>query len=243
MQTRPRWQHYSHSSRSFLRRARTHFAARSFNRNARDSKVLHDGDALVGLLTSTLLVDVTPSIRHFRIAIHPQYRRRGLGCQMLNIARTQNPIAPVLQCNSQRSWPAANAFLARASFCVTTELLMRLRAPAVVEADAPDGFTLRSAQYTDGAVWQALHKEAYADHADFHPLSSTDLTLAEREGEVVGYCQSVMTEGCVGAINSLVDRPAFQRRGLGAALLADGISPSHSMSSPASVRRLASTSG
>ena len=211
------------------------FAAQSFNRDARDFKVVWSGRECIGLLTSTLLLDTPNPLRHFRIVIHPGHRRNGLGRALLEAVEQQESMpGTVLQCNSQRSWHDANAFLERYGFSVTrTELLMRRQAHKSTTADFQD-FTFRNASPNDDDAWIQLHAEAYGKRDDFSALVVEDLetertspwftlVLAEQSGNIVGYCHGLQHEGNEGLVNSLVVRADARGRGLGAALLTRGI--------------------
>tara|TARA_R110002096_G_scaffold435826_2_gene663572 strand:+ start:105687 stop:106559 length:873 start_codon:yes stop_codon:yes gene_type:complete len=208
------------------------FAGQSFNRGARDFRVFRSGDLCIALMTSTLLSDATPPVRHFRIVVHPGQRREGLGAQLMAVLEKQETLPnTVLQCNSQKSWLAGNAFLEHYGFHVARrELLMRISGTAP-SALVPNEFTFRQAAPGDDHAWASLHQHAYGCEGDFSPLTPEDLALeraspgftlivAERDGEVVGYCHGLDLDASEGLINSLVVRNDARRVGLGAALLA-----------------------
>lgn len=226
------------------------FTELSFNRGARDFRVVrlpraaapvdprdpHDPhDPIVALLTSTLLEDSSPLIRHFRIVVHPEHRRRGIATQLMAEveARPPEPLA-LLQCNSQRSWGPGNAFLERFGFAVAhRELLMRRSAALPSDPPVPPppaGVTLRDATAADDATWSELHAVGYGDREDFFPLTAEDLhaergrpgftlVLAEHEGRAVGLGHGMHHEGDEGLVNSVIVRPEHRGRGLGAALM------------------------
>ncbi|MBV1857460.1 MAG: GNAT family N-acetyltransferase [Nannocystaceae bacterium] len=205
------------------------FAAMAFNRGARDFLVARDGTRIVALLTSTVLDDASPSIRHFRVAVDPAYRRRGIGRRLLSEVEVQGE-APILQCNSQRSWATANEALERAGFHVAhTEHLMRLE-QAPPSLSAPPAFTVRKATESDDSDWMALHRRGYGHREDFFPLEPADLVaergrpgfvllLAERDKEPIGLCHGLHHDEREGLINSVVVAPEHRRQGIGAALV------------------------
>ena len=213
------------------------FAALSFNRGARDFRVVRDGDHLCALLTSTLLTDTSPPLRHFRIVVHPEHRRRGIASRLLAEVAAQEGASEVrAQCNSQDTWAAGNAFLEGAGFHVAyTELLMSVASPSPSAAtSAPEGVVLRPARPSDDHAWIQLHHEAYSHMHDFHPLTAADLvteraapgfamTVAEAMGEVLGYCHVLDLDATEGLINSVVVAKAFRRQGLGQVLLHAGV--------------------
>ncbi len=205
------------------------FTEMGFNRGARDFRVVRDEVRVVGVLTSTLLLDVDPPLRHFRIAIDPEYRRRGLGRRLLDEVEAQGG-APRLQCNSQRSWGQANEALEHVGFRVAhTERLMRLSGPPTT-IDLPQGVSLRPATPADDEHWMALHRTGYEHREDFFPLEPSDLEsergqdgfvllLAEHEGAPVGLCHGVHHEPGEALINSVVVHPRVRGRGVGGALM------------------------
>lgn len=85
----------------------------SFNRGGRDFAVVEADPALVAVLTSTRLPAEPSDLRHFRIVVHPDWRRRRLGSRLLDIVRSQDGDPTTLQCNCNRSWRAGTSFPAR----------------------------------------------------------------------------------------------------------------------------------
>jgi mycothiol synthase len=206
------------------------FVALSFNVDGRDFRVVRRAGRVVGLLTSALLPTAAGAIRHFRIVLHPEHRRRGLGTRLLDdLLSQQAPNGTTLQGNSQASWHTANAFLHHHRFeLIETELLMKR--PAVgPRIEPPAGVWLRPAQQADDAAWMDLHEHGYRDLADFSPMTSIDLaterdspgfslTVAEVAGTVVGLAHGLMLDEREGLINSVVVRSDMRGRGLGSAL-------------------------
>lgn len=210
------------------------FAALSFNRSARDFRVLREGARCLGVMTSTLLDDGPRPLRHFRIAIHPEHRRRGLASKLMDALQEQDaPQGTLLQCNSHATWLSGNGFLEHHGFAVAhTEVLMRRAADAATpeRVAVPMDFTLRPATPSDDAIWAQLHRQAYGHRDDFSELTTEDLdaeraspgftlTVVEHFGEVVGYCHAMDLEAGQGLVNSLVVRADMLRQGLGAVLL------------------------
>lgn len=209
------------------------FTAQRFNCGAKDFRVIRRQDQIIALLASTILPESQPPLRHFRILVHPEHRRAGLGSLLMAELRTQsNPAGCISQSNSQRSWAAGNAFLASHGFALQKrELLMRLDKPdevsiAKVRADVE----IRQANPRDHAVWTQLHHLAYQDQDDYSELSPEDiaaeqsktgfaLLIAQIENRVAGYCHVMHLDASEGLINSLVVRKEEQRRGLGRLLL------------------------
>ena len=211
------------------------FAAQSFNREARDFKVVRADGRCVGLLTSTLIPGKAQALRHFRIVIHPSFRRRGIASELFAALKAQEaPPGTLWQSNSQESWASGNAFLEQLGFHITrTEWLMRRVSPMGPDTGS-HGFLLRNATSADDAAWMALHRAAYRHLEDFSELTSSDLhaerlnpgfalVVAEHQDQVVGYCHSLELEEHQGLINSLVVSPEVKRRGLGSALLRSAI--------------------
>jgi mycothiol synthase len=208
------------------------FTQLSFNLAARDFLVAEDQQHLVAVATSTLL---DPPCRHFRIIVHPSWRRRGIATGLLARIESQAlSIGGMFQCNSKRTWQAGNAFLEAHGFARTGgDLLMRWRGEARLIPDA-DIRAYRGGT-ADDAAWIGLHRAGYGHEAQFQPLTSSDLEVsrlaagfalqfAERDGEVVGMCHAArFDDGRAGFIESLVVAEAHRGRGIGARLLAAGV--------------------
>lgn len=213
------------------------FAALSFNRGARDFRLLHEDRRLVGLLTSTLFDGVPHPIRHFRIAIHPAYRRRHMATDLLaEVERQDQTVTPVLRCNSQSTWHPGNAFLERNGFRLAREELLMRRAIRGERAAIPGGFRVRPATVADDSFWVSLHAQAYGGREDFVPLTLQDaqtereapgfqLMVAEdaHSGHAVGYCHALGLTDREILINSLVVHEDARGRGVGVALLSETI--------------------
>lgn len=205
------------------------FTQLGFNRGARDFRVIGHEGGVVALLTSTLLVGSAPLLRHFRIVVHPDHRRRGLATRLLREAATQGGAA-ILQCNSQDSWGPANAFLDRHGFEVAQRELLMRRSSRMPERAPRGGVSLRPATPDDDPAWAELHAVGYADRDDYGPLLPEDrraerarpgftLFVAEAQGRVVGLGHGMHHEGHEGLIHSVVVRPEHRRQGIGAALV------------------------
>lgn len=192
------------------------FTRLGFNRGARDFCVAREGGVVVAFLASTLLTDVQPPLRHFRIAVHPAHRRRGLGTRLLALVREQaGPPGTLLQCNTQSSWTAANAFLSRFAFSIASvELLMRRPLPAPM-VPMPTGALVRQATRADDEAWMRLHAHGYSDRSDFSALTPSDLeaerrspgfalAVAEEDGQVVGFAHGLELAPGRGLLNSVV---------------------------------------
>lgn len=214
------------------------FAARSFNREARDFAVVEEAGRVIGLLTSTLLVDHDPPLRHFRIFIHPSRRRRGIGTDLLALVESQDPNREViLQCNNLGSWVAGRAFLERHEFGHVRSHLEMERAGAGPPPTAPPrDVTIRPyrANVRDDAAWRQLNDTGYRGDPDFQDLTADDLALfretegfelwfAELHGNPVGLCHVALDDEEKGRVESVVVEPRARGRGIGRALLVTGL--------------------
>ncbi|HMJ10915.1 MAG TPA: GNAT family N-acetyltransferase [Polyangiaceae bacterium] len=211
------------------------FTELTFNRGARDFRVVRVEGRLTALLTSTLFDEGDGLIRHFRIVVHPEHRRHGLASRLLEEVEAQEGSERAIrQCNSQRSWSSGNGFLESKGFgLVGRELLMRLSHEPAERALA-DGVQVRAATPQDDALWAELHGVGYAQREDYFPLSAEDLAiernrpdftllLAEVAGRVVGLCHGYRDQGTEGLLNSVVVRPEQRGRGIAAALVTRAI--------------------
>lgn len=213
------------------------FTRRSFNRGAQDFAVVEEEGRLVALLTSTLLGS-KPPCRHFRIVVHPGWRRRRLATRLLSLVQGQElPSGGLLRCNSMRSWPAGNAFLEANGFRVKErELFMRWRGERP-SASAQHDVAIRPYRVSDAddAAWIRLHEAGYGHEPQFSPLTPGDvansrgaagfsLHFAVHGDRAVGFCHAErLSGGDTGLINSIVVSPSSRGRGVGARLLAAGV--------------------
>jgi mycothiol synthase len=185
----------------------------------------------VAVLTSTLLTWQAPPVRHFRIVVLPDARRRGIGTLLLQRLEAQGPIGVPLQCNCAARWSAGRHFLKRFGFDVARRHLeMELREPRARPFGIPAGCVIRPHDGTasDDAEWVRLDHEGYADDPDAQKPTAKDLAtrrtecgfrlwLLEVDGSATGFVHA--TSGSRARIHSLVVAPAFRGRGLGRALL------------------------
>ncbi|MDH3590563.1 MAG: GNAT family N-acetyltransferase [Planctomycetota bacterium] len=210
------------------------FVDASFNRGARDFLCAESEGVMVGLATSTQ----SAGFRHFRIMVHPDARRGGTASRMLErILAQDEPETPPAKCNCNAAWHAGQAFLAANGFRAERTTLQMQRSGPVAAIDPPAGYRLRPATESEGddVAWRRLTEIGYAGGLDYTPLTARDtdlfrsepgfsLTLAERDGAVVGLCHARVWEGDGEAwINSVVVAPEHRGRGLGRALTAAAV--------------------
>jgi len=205
------------------------FTTRTQNHDARDFALAVESGRIVALLTSTRHEHLDPPLRHFRIVVHPDRRRRGIGTALLRHVETQDEDA-ILQCNCSGAWKAGAAFLAAAGFEPWRRALEMERAAPAPPLEHPGGYVIRAAEKTDAddAAWRRLNDAGYRGDPGWSELTPRDqrrmrampgfrLWLAERDGAAVGLCNVVPYAGDFW-INSVVVDRAHRGRGLGRAL-------------------------
>lgn len=217
------------------------FTSLDFNRGARDFLVLQDGQAVVAFATSTLLPDEVPK-RHFRIVVHPSYRRRGVATQLFHRIREQElPAGALYQASCQLSWAAGVAFIERLGFnAVERDLLMsrtQLVAPELREHDDACTFLQDRATSADSENWLSLHRTGYAGTPFYTELTPADLAVyrgaagfsayfASYHGRVVGMYHVRAADPEIAVLNSVVVDPAYRGRGLGRRLVRHALADS-----------------
>jgi len=212
------------------------FTRQSFNRGAKDFSVVRIQSRVVALLTSTLLSGSGLPIRHFRIIVHPDQRRQGIGTILLRRVEDQEPTdGVVLQCNCRDSWSAGREFLKRSGFEVTRRYLeMELHETRTPPSTLPAECAIRRDGGTaaDDADWMRLDHEGYGDDLDAQQPTANDLEIRRREpgfrlwlmeceGATVGFLHAAA--GARARIHSLVVSADCRSRGFGRGLMIHGI--------------------
>ena len=213
------------------------FCAMSFNAGGRDFAIAEQDRAMVGVLMSYGDGPPDAAYRHFRIVVHPQHRRQGIGSQLLRLVETQDdPPTTLLQSNLIGTWTAGQAFARKEGFhVVRSQILMTRRGPAPEAVPVPEGFALRAYRGPeDDADWMRLTLEGYDGTPDFSGITQDDLDgyrktpgfslcFAERDGEVWGLCHTMDWQHEGPYVNSVVVTAKARGCGLGKALTAAGI--------------------
>lgn len=212
------------------------FAAQSYNREARDFRVVRKASRLVALLTSTLLPGSDCPRRHFRIIVHPKERRKGIGTLLLRQVEEQEPMrGVVLQSNCIESWTAGREFLSRAGFQVERrQWKMELDHASARPYTIPPGVEIRPHGGTpaDDREWLRLDHEGYSEDEDAQWPTEEDLAVRrrqrgfrfwflEREGSPVGFLHATATRRA--HIHSVVASRDHRGQALGHALMVHAI--------------------
>ncbi len=216
------------------------FTAMSFNRGARDFALLETaGGEIAALLMSTRYPDGEATLRNFRIIVHPEQRRQGLGSRVLAYVVAQDPAGDTtLQCSAPGAWVAGSAFLQGNGFTsmnLDLEMCRRGAPPPAFEPPAP--YTLRpyNATTSDDEAWRALHTDGYAGTHGFQPMTADDpaagrsapdfhMWFAEEGSAVCGLCETSATaDGTAGLVESVVVESQHRGNGLGRALVVAGL--------------------
>ncbi len=208
------------------------FTRLSFNRGARDFAVAEVDGRVVAVLTSTKL-DGEPRCQHFRIVVHPEFRRRGIAGRLFELVERQTAGDGIAQCNCMRAWQPGREFLeARGFEAREIEKFMRWRDTQLPVAPTPSGVTLRPYEPEhDDDGWMRLHRESFGDELNYAQLTTDDIAVeraragftmlvAETAGELVGFCHAMRLQGgpC-GLIQHVAVVSSQRGRGLGQALM------------------------
>jgi mycothiol synthase len=222
------------------------FAAQPQNRGGRDFRLALDGDAIAGVATPSLRDHETPWIRHFRIVVAPEQRRRGIGSALLrHLAEMDAPNAVLLQCPCPERWEAMAAFLAANGFAVLEHELDMVCETAGEQRNVPiqrDAVVRVLEHRTEPAdALVALHNRAYSGTPSFVRLGGAELAalfgeralvlVAEMKGAVVGFCHIEIGDG-ESWIESIAVEPSRQGRGVGTALLAAALEEAATRAGP-----------
>jgi mycothiol synthase len=176
-------------------------------RHGGDKPAVHLIGRLDGVLRGYAHVDTTDEVEgaSAELAVHPLYRRRGLGKTLVEAAMA---VADERADGRLRLWahgdhPSASALAIGLGFDRVRVLWQMRRSLTLPESAPPNGVTIREFRPgTDDAAWVALNAAAFADHPDQGKWSIEDLhiRLAEpwfdpagflvaedRQGRMVGF--------------------------------------------------------
>jgi mycothiol synthase len=220
------------------------FLSLPFNRDGRDFGLALEEGRIAGVLTSTRIpaAGASPDRRHFRIVVHPEFRRRGVGSALLRLVESQDPGDPpaVFQCRIPGTWTDAASFFGKRGFrAVQTDVEMERGGPPPPEPPLPSGVAIReAAPGPDDADLLRLHDEGFAEDFGFVP-ATPEFLAAERamagawygvaiaEGRVAGYCKTHHEGESTGWLHALVVAAPFRGRGIGRALLLRALARLH----------------
>ncbi len=210
------------------------YVGASANDGGREFRIARRHEAIVGVALST----PGEQARQFRIFVHPDARRGGIGTALLRAVADQPGAA--LRCSCRDCWTAGKSFLQRFGFArAETDLTMDLVGPLPEPAPLPNGVTLRPDRgEADDETWLSILEIGFADGPDYTAHTPDDLArrrtepnfalwFAEADGEVVGLCHGFEWNGEWNCVNAVVVAPAWRGRGLGRALTTAGVRSLH----------------
>ena len=207
------------------------FAALPESRGGRDFRLAEAAGAIAGIATPALRDHAAPWVRHFRIVVAPDRRRRGIGSALLrHVAEMDAPADALLQCLCPERWEALAAFLeARGFAAIENELDMVCEDAGRHEPRRRHDISVRVSGDAAAAAeaLAALHNRAYAGSPAVAPLTAAEMAaalapalviVAERRGVPLGFCQ-IAPAGNAAWIESIAVEPREQGRGIGTLLL------------------------
>lgn len=210
------------------------FTAAPQNRGGRDFRLAQVDGAIAGVATPSLRDHEVPWLRHFRIVVAPERRRRGIASALLrHLAEMDAPNPVFLQCLCPARWEAMAGFLDASGFAVLEHELDMVCENAgearkvPIRRDAAVRVLADRAAAADALA--ALHNRAYTGTPSFVRMTGAELAalfgeralvlVAEMKGAIVGFCH--VEQGAAESwIESLAVEPARQGRGIGTALVA-----------------------
>lgn len=206
------------------------FAALPQSRGGRDFRIAEVDGAFAAIATPSLRDHAAPWVRHFRIVVAPERRRRGIGAALLrHIAEMDSPASVLLQCLCPERWGSLAAFLEAHGFAAIEHELDMVCEDA--GRDEPRRRHDIAVRVLEGKAALAdtlagIHNRAYGDAA-IVALSGTEMAevltpalvlVAERRGVPLGFCQ-IEPAGNAAWIESIAVEPREQGRGIGTLLM------------------------
>lgn len=175
-------------------------------------------------------------VQRVRIFVDADHRRRGIADTILarREAEARESGATAIECFIDGRWTAGLALAEKHGYPVFVHDLFLRRGPTRPHANVPEGIRLRPyAGPDDDAAWVAISNATLSRDAGFHRMSEADtpgftkmrgfeLVFAEANGTPIGFCH-LERRGDVGYIQALAVLASHESRGVGAALLATGI--------------------
>ncbi len=212
------------------------FLAYPTNRRGRDFRLAVAGGEVVGVLTSAILTGIRHGRRrrHFRIVVHPRWRGRGVGTDLLRALEDQRLPGPrpTLQTLCPGNWTLALAFLGKRGFREVCRDLEMERPGRLVPAPVPPGgVVLREfGRSGDAAAWIRLHAEGFRREFHFESWSPGRIRaelrmpgavalVAEERAAPVGIVLAQDRGERAATIQSLLVARSSRGRGIGRALL------------------------
>ena len=211
---------------------------RAFRRMAifeegRSFLVAEQDGAIVAVMTAGTLPRGEPA-RRVRVFVDPAVRRRGIGGALF--ARGEADAAAegvkTLETFVDARWAPGRAFAESRGFAVAVHDLFLARDASPFVSPMPAGVTIRPMARGEEGVVAAIANASLSRDVGFSPESAesiasylafpgAEIWIAEA-AEPVGICH-IEHRGALGYIQALGVLPAFESRGIGAALLARGI--------------------
>lgn len=210
-------------------------------RGYRAMKLFEDGRRFVvvedeGRIVALSTLGEMHRIQRVRIFVEPDHRRRGIARAILERreAEARQTGAIAIECFIDGRWTAGLALAKAFGYPVFVHDLFLRRGPTPWSAPMPEGIRLRPyGGRTDDAAWVAISNATLSRDAGYHAMSEADaagftnmpgfeLAFAEAGEEPIGFCH-LERRGDVGYIQALAVLASHESRGVGAALLAAGI--------------------
>jgi len=196
----------------------------------RNFRVIEEAGAIVALLTAGTVRG--GETRRVRVFVDPAARRRGLARALLERGEADARAAGVATLTSfvDARWAAGRAFAEASGFSVFIHDLFLARDGSPFSAPVPANVALRPFRPGEEAVVAAISNASLSRDKGFSAESAesiaaylripgAEIVVAESAGTPVGFCH-VEHRGYIQALGVL---PAFEGRGIGAALLSRAI--------------------
>ena len=210
------------------------FVSRPRFAEGRDFRVALKGGQIVGLVESTLRNQSDRRVRYIKIIVDPSYRRAHIGTSLLTAVLEQDRDDDVsIHGHVRKEWTSGKEFCQRRSF-VVIESEFQMYLDKMNSTSNYTGLAIISVLFdieSHATRLAQIHNNAFRDDVSYTPHTPEDMIskakdcrtwIAVMDGEIVAHALIEHDSNRIWLESIAVD-PKFQGRGIGTALVVQGL--------------------